>query len=323
MRHKLSAVILFINLFFLAGAVSVVGSAEKPSLMMAPLEAIDTAPGEARILSDALLNSLIRTNAFQAVERRDLRELLNEMSLSLSDIMNQDTSMLKPGLIQSAQVACLGTVGKIGDAYVLQARCADVNTGALLGATSIYCTGSIDCLLALTDKAARELAGLDTPAPSAPESVSGRPKRPAHSDHMEWSPVTNSDFAAFINAGGYTNPAFWSETGRRFITLNTITRPNYWTNPNLNQPSQPVTGISLYEAEAYCTWAGRRLPGVEEGLSLCENLPVGFTSRSFFWTNEEADVGFNCNFVIKNCRKTFSQKDIRNDTTRLVTGSLR
>jgi hypothetical protein len=312
-RAVLFAVFFWVLTIFAASAVN--GSDEKPSLMMAELEAIDTAPGEARILSDALLNSLIRTGVFQAVERRDLKELLHEMSLSLSDIMNQDTSALKPGMLKSAQVACLGTVGKIGDSYILQARCADVTTGALLGATSIYCRGSIDCLLALTDRAAYELAGRYKPDIPAPESS---PFHHTASDTSHWHTVTNSDFSAFMNAGGYTNPAFWSESGFHFIRQNSITQPRFITNPNLNRPSQPVTGISFYEAEAYSKWVNARLPSSEEGLDLCQHLPTGFASGYFFWTSEEADMGFNCNHVIKNCRKTFSQRDIRTDRTGLI-----
>jgi formylglycine-generating enzyme required for sulfatase activity len=32
------------------------------------------------------------------------------------------------------------------------------------------------------------------------------------------------------------------------------TKPLLWDNPQYNNPSQPVVGVSFYEAQAYCTW---------------------------------------------------------------------
>jgi len=293
-------------------------AAEKPTLMMTALKAIEVSTNDAAIMSDALLNSLVQTGIFQGVERRDLKELLNEMSLSMSDIMNQDTSTIKPGNFKSASVVCLGTIGRIGSSYVLQARCADVNTGKLLGSTSLSCSGSIDCLLGLTNQAAHELAGIKSSKPS--NNTNSNTKKTTTGTVSQWHIVTNSEFAVFLQNGGYANRRYWSETGWQFVKKNELIKPAFWTNPRLNLPSQPVTGISFYEGEAYCNWKKSALPTVREGLNFCKQHHSKLKSQQFFWTSEISDMGNNCMWVVKNLRKTFSQKDIRNAHTGLVAG---
>ncbi len=36
--------------------------------------------------------------------------------------------------------------------------------------------------------------------------------------------------------------------------------PAYWDDHRFNQPSQPVTGVNWFDADAFCSWANKRLP---------------------------------------------------------------
>ena len=87
------------------------------------------------------------------------------------------------------------------------------------------------------------------------------------------APVTNAEYADFVEAGGYREDRHWSEGGLRWKALSAATHPLYWRlNPRggwLQQrwnhavplePHQPVLHVCWFEAEAYCRWAGRRLP---------------------------------------------------------------
>ena len=80
--------------------------------------------------------------------------------------------------------------------------------------------------------------------------------------------VTRGQYRAFMDAGGYTNSAYWSTDGWNWKGSNT--QPSwYWVDPvNLGTPpgsliqgdSRPVIGVTYYEAEAFCAWAGGHLP---------------------------------------------------------------
>ncbi len=70
--------------------------------------------------------------------------------------------------------------------------------------------------------------------------------------------VTNADYAAFVDAGGYRDRDLWSARGWDWREAEGAERPLFW---NAAAPRQlPVQHVSFHEAEAYASWAGKRLP---------------------------------------------------------------
>jgi hypothetical protein len=61
-------------------------------------------------------------------------------------------------------------------------------------------------------------------------------------------PVTNAEFARFIEDGGYSTRDFWTEAGWQRKEGESWSQPRYWEDEQWNDPSQPVVGVSWYEA---------------------------------------------------------------------------
>lgn len=87
-------------------------------------------------------------------------------------------------------------------------------------------------------------------------------------------PVTNAEWCAFIDDGGYKDPRYWLSDGWAWVQAEAIEAPLYWRRMandrwwafQLNgehgvDQHAPVTHISLYEADAFASWAEKQMPG--------------------------------------------------------------
>jgi formylglycine-generating enzyme required for sulfatase activity len=77
-------------------------------------------------------------------------------------------------------------------------------------------------------------------------------------------PVTNSQYQAFVDDGGYGDRKWWSDAGWAWLQKEGVTEPSLWRDRRFNGPNQPVVGVSFFEAEASCAWAGGDLPTEQE-----------------------------------------------------------
>ncbi len=66
-------------------------------------------------------------------------------------------------------------------------------------------------------------------------------------------PVTNAEYARFIEAGGYQDKRWWTEAGWQEVGQKQ-NEPRYWQDARFNKPNQSAIGLSWYECVAYCRW---------------------------------------------------------------------
>jgi iron(II)-dependent oxidoreductase len=135
-------------------------------------------------------------------------------------------------------------------------------------------------------------------------------ERPAHTVDLPAFriarvPVSNGEWQAFIDAGGYDQPRWWSERGWRHRVEAGLERPLFWSPDGSRRrfgiheevpADEPVQHVCYFEAEAYAAWAGARLPTEQEWEKACAWDPTAGRRRRWpwgdsAWTPELANLG--------------------------------
>jgi iron(II)-dependent oxidoreductase len=128
-------------------------------------------------------------------------------------------------------------------------------------------------------------------------------ERPAHvvdvpAFLIDAAPVTNAAYAAFIDAGGYDDPRWWSSRGWDHRQNAGLTAPMHWFREGDTwlyrqfgqvapvKPDEPVVHVCFFEAEAYASWAGKRLPTEAEWEKAARWDPETGRSRRFPWGDD-------------------------------------
>jgi ergothioneine biosynthesis protein EgtB len=97
-----------------------------------------------------------------------------------------------------------------------------------------------------------------------------------------------AEFLPFVDAGGYDDARWWTDDGARWRAAQAAGRPRYlrrsangwahWRDGRWQRldPSEAACHLTLHEAQAWCRWAGRRLPTEAEWECAACSAPAAF-----------------------------------------------
>ncbi len=114
-------------------------------------------------------------------------------------------------------------------------------------------------------------------------------------------PVTNAQYAKFMEAGGYKEKKWWTEAGWQQKQKDEWNEPRYWNDKIWNVADYPVVGVSWYEAVAFCQWladvTGNNIMLPSE--AHWQRAAQGDDGRVYPWNNEWDCQ--QCNNSVKPC----------------------
>ncbi len=171
-----------------------------------------------------------------------------------------------------------------------------------------------------TDAAASPATPAPAPGPDAMVAVDGGPfrlgtsiepwaydnEREAHlvdlaPFRMDAGAVTNRDFLAFVEDGGYGDARLWEPAGWSSRQDQQLEHPQFWdrtapgswtilrfgrTSDLADHLDEPVQHVSWYEADAYARWCAKRLPTEAEWERAAVGGPGDATTTRWPWGDD-------------------------------------
>ena len=126
----------------------------------------------------------------------------------------------------------------------------------------------------------------DTEEGFAYDNEMGRHRQFVEAFQIAERPVTNGEFLAFMQAGGYDTPDYWLSDGWATVKAEGWQAPLYWVERDgvwhhytlgglvPVDMNAPVCHVSFFEADAYAQWAGARLPTEAEWETVAHDAAI-------------------------------------------------
>ena len=140
-----------------------IAKAQEKKMTVAVLE-FQTSGGleksEVSALSNRFRGILVKTRAFEVIEREKMNEVLRAQDFNMSDACNTAECAVQVGQLLGVEAMIAGDLGKIGDTYTIDLRLISVETGKILQTQTQDYQGKVDGLLAVMQTMANAIAGV-------------------------------------------------------------------------------------------------------------------------------------------------------------------
>ena len=154
MKNKLLLVLVFC---FAHAALA----GPRPTVAIMDLQCQGLSAADAVIVTDRLLSELGKAGTYDIVERTKRDEILKEQGFTMTGACDQTSCLIEAGKMLSASKMVGGSIGKFGQAWVVNLRLVDVTTGKIDKTVDRDFTGPQESLLLLMREAAGELVDKD------------------------------------------------------------------------------------------------------------------------------------------------------------------
>jgi len=134
--------------------VPVKPGAAKLNVAIADLRAENVSAGDSAVMADLLRNELVKTRAFNVIEKQNMDKVLAEHAFQQTGCSSEECAV-KLGKLLNVQRMAVGSFGKLMDSYILSIRVVNVETGAIDFADSAEGEKVSDLRTGVKDLAAR------------------------------------------------------------------------------------------------------------------------------------------------------------------------
>lgn len=150
------------------------------------------AQGESELITDRLRVELFRTGSVNVMERDQMQEILKEQGFQQSGACSDEACMVEMGQLLGVQFLVAGSLGRLGELFMLNLRMVDVKTGKISNVVSRDVRGSIEDVVGNLPEAAEDLVNGESEEEEKGEPEVGRPQmKSAGEQEVSSRPVVN------------------------------------------------------------------------------------------------------------------------------------
>ncbi|HDH99566.1 MAG: hypothetical protein DRP94_07100 [Candidatus Latescibacterota bacterium] len=217
------------------------GAQELPGIAVMDFESIGGDPHLGPGVAENLRTALIQTGQFKVIERAALQKVLEEQKLQITGLVDPQ-SAIKLGKLVGAKLIVVGSVVKFAEAYTLNVRFIDAETGVAIKAEKVQASSEAE-IPRMIDRVVEMIVGI---YPKGKPTVVPTPQKPSLPDAV---------VLARQQAEGDVNKTMWMGAGFLLglpgVILAYIVEPSPPTAALVGKPPEyTATYIRAYKEKA-------------------------------------------------------------------------